>query len=72
MIKEIVDSNHAIISSFSDKVKEIRYWEIAGFAKVPCGGTHIKNTVEMGTILLKRGKRLGTNKERIEIYIKDK
>jgi Ser-tRNA(Ala) deacylase AlaX len=68
-IQEIVDANHAIVSSFSDEAKEIRYWEIAGFAKVPCGGTHIKNTGELGTVLLKRGKRLGANKERIEIYL---
>lgn len=70
-IQEIVEGDHSIVSSFSDTVKEIRYWEIAGFAKVPCGGTHIKNTGEMGSILLKRGKRLGANKERIEIYLSD-
>jgi len=68
-IKEIVNSNYAIVSNFSDKAKAIRYWEIDGFAKVPCGGTHIKNTGEMGIIVLKRGKRLGANKERIEIYL---
>lgn len=68
-IEEIIDSNAPILSRFSDEEQEIRYWEIDGFGKVPCGGTHIKNTGEMGTILLKRGKRLGANKERIEIYL---
>jgi Ser-tRNA(Ala) deacylase AlaX len=70
-LQEIIDSNAVILSNFSDEEREIRYWEIDGFAKVPCGGTHIKNTKEMGTVLLKRGKRLGANKERIEIYIMD-
>jgi Ser-tRNA(Ala) deacylase AlaX len=70
-IQEIIDLNATIVSNFSDEIKEIRYWEIADFAKVPCGGTHIKNTGEVGTVLLKRGKRLGANKERIEIYIID-
>jgi Ser-tRNA(Ala) deacylase AlaX len=68
-IQKIVAENHAIVSSFSDEAKELRYWEITGFAKVPCGGTHIKTTGELGTVLLKRGKRLGANKERIEIYL---
>lgn len=68
-IQKIVAENHAIVSSFSDEAKEIRYWEIVGFAKVPCGGTHIKTTGELGIVLLKRGKRLGANKERIEIYL---
>jgi Ser-tRNA(Ala) deacylase AlaX len=68
-ITEIIDSNASILSRFSDEEQEIRYWEIEGFGKVPCGGTHIKNTGEIGAILLKRGKRLGANKERIEIYL---
>ena len=68
-MEEIINSNAPILSCFSDEEREIRYWEIKGFGKVPCGGTHIKNTGEMGTILLKRGKRLGANKERIEIYL---
>ncbi|MBM7867638.1 alanyl-tRNA editing protein [Heliobacterium gestii] len=65
----IIRSNYDIISDFSDEENEERYWEIEGFAKVPCGGTHIKKTGEIGDILLKRGKRLGSNKERIEIYL---
>lgn len=68
-IEDIINSNAPILSSFSNEKQEIRYWEIDGFGKVLCGGTHIKNTGEMGTILLKRGKRLGAGKERIEIYL---
>lgn len=67
--KEIIKADIPIISAFSDEEKEIRYWQIDGFAKVPCGGTHIKRTGEIGEIRLKRGKGLGKNKERIEIYL---
>lgn len=66
---DIIHSNYDIISKFSNEENGERYWEIEGFAKVACGGTHIKKTGEIGDILLKRGKRLGSNKERIEIYI---
>lgn len=68
-IEEMIESNAPILSEFSDEEQEIRYWKIDGFGKVPCGGTHIKNTGEIGSVLLKRGKRLGANKERIEIYL---
>jgi Ser-tRNA(Ala) deacylase AlaX len=58
--KEIIDSNLNIISQFSDVENEKRYWEIEGFAKVDCGGTHIRKTGEIGDIILKRGKSLGS------------
>jgi Ser-tRNA(Ala) deacylase AlaX len=67
-INSLVNENLEIISDFSDEGNEIRYWEIKGFAKVPCGGTHLKRTGEIGTIKLKRSN-LGKDKERIEIYL---
>jgi len=66
----IIDANQEIISAFSDEEKEKRYWEIRGFAKVPCGGTHLKRTGEIGEIELKR-KNPGKGKERIEIYVRE-
>ena len=39
----------AIISAFSDEENGQRYWEVPGFARVPCGGTHLKRTGEVGT-----------------------
>jgi len=68
--KEIIESNLDIISQFSDEENETRYWEIESFGKVDCGGTHIRKTGEIGDFILKRGKSLGNNKERIEIYLK--
>lgn len=64
----IIDSNLDIISAFDDEENEKRYWYIEGFAKVPCGGTHLKRTGEIGSISLKRNN-LGSGKERIEICL---
>jgi Ser-tRNA(Ala) deacylase AlaX len=64
----IVKADKAIISAFSDEENQRRYWEIEGFARVPCGGTHLKKTSEIGDMKLKR-KNPGKGKERIEIYV---
>jgi Ser-tRNA(Ala) deacylase AlaX len=64
----IVRADQPIISAFSDEPGELRYWEIAGFSRVPCGGTHLKTTGEVGAIELRR-KNPGKNKERIEITL---
>jgi alanyl-tRNA synthetase len=66
--KELIDANFPIESAFSDPENEIRYWHIDGFAKVRCGGTHIRSTGEIGALRLKRDRQ-GKNKERIEIYL---
>jgi Ser-tRNA(Ala) deacylase AlaX len=66
----IIEANQEIISAFSDEEKEERYWEIRGFSRVPCGGTHLRKTGEIGEIELKR-KNVGKNKERIEIYVSE-
>ncbi len=66
----IVDANQPIISAFSDIAAEKRYWEIEGLSRVPCGGTHLKTTGEIGAITLKR-KNVGKGKERIEIFVSE-
>lgn len=65
---EIIEGNLPITSEFSDIENEERYWEVMGFGKVPCGGTHLKSTGEIGLIKLKR-ENIGKNKERIEITL---
>ncbi|MEO1286141.1 MAG: alanyl-tRNA editing protein [Chloroflexota bacterium] len=65
---KLIIANYTITSAFSDESSERRYWEIDGFAKVACGGTHPKTTGEVGEIHLKR-KNIGKGKERIEIYL---
>ena len=66
----IIEANQEIMSAFSDEEKEERYWEIRGFSRVPCGGTHLRKTGEIGEIELKR-KNVGKGKERIEIYVSE-
>ncbi|HNB29242.1 MAG TPA: alanyl-tRNA editing protein [Alphaproteobacteria bacterium] len=64
----LIAADHPIASAFSDEGNQRRYWEIAGFAKVPCGGTHLKRTGEIGALTLKR-VNIGKGKERIEIRV---
>lgn len=66
----IIASDAPIKTGFTDVAKQQRYWEIAGFSKVPCGGTHVKSTAEVGYVSLKR-VNLGNGKERIEIKLLD-
>ncbi len=68
--RKIIRANLEIVSAFSDEDAEQRYWKIEGFACVPCGGTHLKRTGEIGDLALKR-KNIGKGKERIEIYVND-
>ncbi|HCG5227797.1 TPA: alanyl-tRNA editing protein, partial [Vibrio parahaemolyticus] len=64
----VIDSDAEIESAFSDEGQERRYWKVEGFAQVPCGGTHLKRTSEVGRIALKR-KNVGKGKERVEITL---
>ena len=64
----VIDADLVIATGFEDPVEERRYWEVAGFARVPCGGTHVRSTGEVGALTLKR-HNVGRGKERIEISI---
>ncbi len=66
----IIEENKPIKTDFSDVASQRRFWEIDGFSKVPCGGTHVKSTGEVGFVTLKR-KNIGGGKERIEISLVD-
>ncbi|WP_058533759.1 alanyl-tRNA editing protein [Legionella saoudiensis] len=65
---QIIAKDMLIRTGFSDEKSQRRYWEIEGFSKVSCGGTHVKSTAEVGYITLKR-VNVGKGKERIEIYL---
>jgi Ser-tRNA(Ala) deacylase AlaX len=67
----MIAADAAIVSAFSDETAERRYWEIAGFARVACGGTHLRRTGEVGRLELRR-KNPGKGKERIEIYVHER
>lgn len=57
-----------IHTAFSDIDAERRYWQVEGFASMPCGGTHPRTTAEVGALTLKR-RNTGKGKERIEIVL---
>ena len=67
---EIIARDEPIKTGFSDVENQRRYWEIEGFSKVPCGGTHVTSTAEVGFVTLKR-VNIGGGKERIEIRLID-
>ncbi|MBU0898257.1 MAG: alanyl-tRNA editing protein [Nanoarchaeota archaeon] len=74
---ELIDAGLAI-KTWEDQEKKGKFWwqldidEKEGSQefgeKLPCGGTHPKNTKEIGHIRLKR-KNLGAGKERVEITL---
>lgn len=66
----IIASNLEIRTGFDDEENERRYWEIEGFSRVPCGGTHVRRTGEIGPIRLKR-ENIGKGKERVAIYLSE-
>ena len=64
----IIEADYPILTGFSDIPTQRRFWTIEGFATVPCGGTHVKSTKEVGFVTLKRS-RAGQKIERIEIRL---
>lgn len=65
---KIIAADLAIEKGYSDEENQRRYWKIEGFAQVPCGGTHVRSTGEVGYVTLKRD-RPGKGIERIEIRL---
>ena len=67
---KVIKADMPIEKDFSDEANQVRYWKIRGLATVPCGGTHVKSTAEVGFIKLKR-ERNGKNVERVYITLDD-
>jgi Ser-tRNA(Ala) deacylase AlaX len=68
--RDIIIKNVPIKTGFSDVENQRRFWEIEGFSKVACGGTHVRSTAEVGMVTLKR-VNIGGGKERVEIKLMD-
>jgi Ser-tRNA(Ala) deacylase AlaX len=66
--KAIIDADFPIEKGYIDREKRHRYWRIQGLATVPCGGTHVKSTSEVGYVNLRR-KRANKGVERIYITL---
>jgi Ser-tRNA(Ala) deacylase AlaX len=67
---EIIHKDLPIQTGFFDASTQKRFWKIDGLAQVPCGGTHVKSTREVGLVTLKR-THPGKSIERIEIRLVD-
>lgn len=67
----VIAADLPITSAFSDEAAGRRFWQVPGFDPVPCGGTHLKRTGEVGPITLKR-RNIGKGKERIEIFLDER
>jgi Ser-tRNA(Ala) deacylase AlaX len=64
----LIAADLPIRCDFSEPRAQRRYWEVEGFARMACGGTHPRRTGEVGAVVLKR-KNIGKCKERIEITL---
>ena len=67
---QLISRDLTIFTDFSDVPTQRRFWEVEGFARMACGGTHPRSTREVGAVKLKR-KNTGRGKERIEIMLVD-
>jgi Ser-tRNA(Ala) deacylase AlaX len=67
---KIITADLPIEKGFLDEAREVRYWRLPHIALVPCGGTHVRSTGEIGEIELKRD-RANKGVERIRIALKD-
>ncbi len=68
--KAIIDADIPIETGYINHEKRQRYWKIKGLATVPCGGTHVKSTREVGYVQLRR-KRANKGVERIYITLEN-
>lgn len=59
----IIEDNLPTTIIADSKYPDIRYWICANY-KIPCGGTHTKNTGEIPLMKISR-KSIGTGKERV-------
>jgi len=64
---DFISGNHEVKRYDDPEKPGRRIWECQDIV-MPCGGTHVRNTSEIGKIRLKR-KNIGSGKERIEVIL---
>ncbi len=66
---EFISKNQEIVTWSDENDPDRRYWKCGDY-EMPCGGTHPKNTSEIGPLIVKKGKKNpGAGKKRIEITL---
>ena len=68
-LNTFLSQDRKILRTRDDKLPDLLWWHCESW-KMPCGGTHVRSTGEIGKVLLKRETK-GTGKERIYLYLKD-
>ncbi len=63
----IIEKDALIKTGYDDVATQRRYWKIDDYAKVPCGGTHVRSTAEVGFMDLKR-ESLSLSKKYAALY----
>lgn len=66
---EFINKAYDISNIPLDNEPEALYW-VCGGIKIPCGGMHVKNTSEIGRVLIKRRSQ-GKKSDRMYIYLVD-
>jgi alanyl-tRNA synthetase len=67
LCNDFISRNQEIKTWPSEENENIRVWQCSEI-KMFCGGTHVRNTEEIGTVRLKR-KNGGAGKEKIETHL---
>jgi alanyl-tRNA synthetase len=68
-VNHLIANRLPITHSLEPGSKERFLWKVAPFPAMACGGTHVRNTAEIGRVSLKRGSKPGRGKERIELTL---
>lgn len=66
LLDDVIQENRAIRLFASESDPTYRYFELEGFEAVPCGGTHVRSTAEIGPVKIKR-KNMG--KQGVRLYV---
>jgi Ser-tRNA(Ala) deacylase AlaX len=70
-INEIISEGREIKTWNDSSKDDKRMWKLEPFPVMMCGGTHVRNTREIGDIEVSKGKKPGRGKERIEISLRN-
>lgn len=70
MMKIISERKSVLFNKLPENIEEVRVVEIKNFDRVPCAGTHVRNTKEIGYINIISTENKGKDKTRITFEIK--
>jgi len=68
-VNHLIANGLPITHSLEPGSKERLLWRVAPFPAMACGGTHVRNTAEIGRVSLRRGSKPGRGRERIELTL---